>query len=149
MKGGHMITRITKLVLVAFFGLSLPLTVFAAGPSYLDAGAKARGEFGTTRNESRSNAVMYRAAPQAVAQAPTTERRFSYEPSQAAPGSGCPTTAQNSASSNSTAQRSVETRRFSYEPNLGDSGFSVRSQGSSQLPLYALPRTDGRKLGGR
>jgi hypothetical protein len=125
----------------------------SAGDSYLDAGSKARGEFGTSsRMETRS---MYRSsapiivqrdiAPTRVAQTPSERQSFSYEPSQRV-------TDSNKAESGTAnppsgmAQRETRTyRSFSYEPSYQP---SMRGRSGSQTPVYALPRTDGRKLGG-
>jgi hypothetical protein len=123
-----------------------------AGPSYLDAGSKARGEFGnTSRMDSRS---MYRAPSpmimqrnDAIAQAPSARRSFSYEPSQGVVDSKNGDSKKSNPSAG-TAQREIRTyRSFSYEPNNESSG-TVRNRSGSRTPIYALPRTDGRKLGG-
>lgn len=156
--------------------LTTVVTVLSASTSamadFRDYNQKAWNQPGRTssRSVARSGRV-YRApapvivrtesAPSAVAQAPTTERRFSYEPAaqgETSGGCGCGTSVR-SEQAPETAERSTETRRsFSYEPSM-DSGISqpsVRSYSaprmpssrSSRGPAYLLPKTDPNKYRG-
>lgn len=94
-------------------------------------------------------------APSAVAQAPTEERRFSYEPSQEAnAATPCPPVSASTQPAPATAQRS--TRAFSYEPSAGtDTGqpavrsYSAPRTRSSRTPLYLLPKSDPRRYNAR
>lgn len=90
-------------------------------------------------------------APNAVAQAPSEQRSYSYEPSQPAMSGGCG--CGNSVTMEpapSTSQRSTETRRsYSYEPSTSDSYSAPRvqrrSSGDSRTPKYLLPKTDANR----
>jgi hypothetical protein len=89
----------------------------------------------------RSNApviVRSERAPEIVAQAPTRERSFSYEPSQVVQSGdwGCGEIVQTERA-RATAERAVERgRSFSYEPSMSDS-----SSGSYVAPRsYSSPR---------
>jgi len=143
--------KVLMTAVVAIYGAA---SAFAA-ESYLDAGAKARGDFGnSSRMESRSmyqspapTIVQRDAAPSRIAQAPSERQSFSYEPSQRATDSQKVESKKLNPPSGQ-AQRETRTyRSFSYEPNYQSSG-SLRNRSGSQTPVYALPRTDGRKLGG-
>jgi hypothetical protein len=126
-----------------------------------DAGAKARGEFGT--GFWARSAPTYRwtptymvpvpvviptapatQAPQ-VASVPTDRRSFSVEPNAAVPAGGCvgpPAVATRTPPS--------VRRSFSYEP--APSAYYVAPRAgrmrSSGMPSYMLPKTDSRKYGG-
>jgi hypothetical protein len=125
----------------------------ALAQGFRDAGAKARGEFGTGFHSGGGRAMTtYRAmtryyvAPQVVqtapapmaapvapeiAQAPAERRSFSVEPRQrpAAPA----------------APRVI--RRYSYQPAAPVYRAPAR-RGRSTVPTYLLPKTDPRKFGG-
>jgi hypothetical protein len=96
--------------------------------------------------------VRTESAPSAVAQAPTEERRFSYEPSQhVQAGTPCPEGVVAEPAP-ATAERPTRTyRSFSYEPGIEPSaGPAVRTYSrpmrrDSQKPAYLLPKTDPRK----
>jgi hypothetical protein len=95
--------------------------------------------------------VRTESAPGAVAQAPTEERRFSYEPSQVQAGTPCPEGVVTEPAP-ATAERPTRTyRSFSYEPGIEPSaGPAVRTYSrpmrrDSQKPAYLLPKTDPRK----
>ena len=129
-----------------------------------DAGAKARGEFGTgfwsTPHMTRTytygvrtyvapaptvvrSAPAVPAAPQ-VAQAPTARRAFSVEPGAAM------TCAPAPAPASATAQRAPAVRRsYSYEPTYVPNGAPRwMSRRAAPQPTYLLPKTDPRKYGG-
>lgn len=87
-------------------------------------------------------------APNAVAQAPSEERTYSYEPSQQAVSGPCGCGSKMEPAP-ATAQ-STETRRsYSYEPSTSDSysapRMQRRSSGDSRTPKYLLPKTDPNK----
>jgi hypothetical protein len=91
-------------------------------------------------------------APNAVAQAPTEQRSFSYEPSQQSVSSGCGCgDSADTQPTPATAQRSTDTRRsFSYEPSMSSDSYLAprmrsRSSQSSETPKFLLPKTDPRK----
>jgi hypothetical protein len=107
-------------------------------------------------------------APSAVAQAPTEERRFSYDPSQQAParvqaGTPCPQgvvierrEAVVTEPAPATAERPTRTyRSFSYEPGIDSSErpagrtYSRPMRRESQRPAYLLPKSDPRRYSGR
>lgn len=148
----------TLLVAAAVAGLYVPAT---ANADFRDYNYKAWAQVGKQRSSpsfARSR-PMYRSsapvivrsepAPSAVAQAPTEQRSFSYEPSQSVVSGGChdaATTEQAPA----TAQRSPGVRRsFSYEPSMSGSYSAPRMQSrtsrSSRMPAYLLPKTDPNK----
>ena len=125
-----------------------------------DAGAKMRGEFGTSfyarsaptyrwtpRYVAPAPAITRTApvtqAPQ-VAQVPTDCRSFSLEPSVAAPATGCVAPSAAVAQVGPTVRRS-----YSYEPAPA---YTYRApayrRGGVQTPSYMLPKTDPRKYGG-
>jgi hypothetical protein len=144
--------RILKSVLsvAAIFGLTASVAV---AQGYRDAGAKARGEYGTGFHSSGFRSMSsYRAAPMyaapapqvvqrmqapiapmatpaapSVAQAPTTTRSFSVEPGQ-----------------NAGAPRVM--RSYSNEPTSPVYRAPMRSNRSG-TPTYLLPRSDSRKHG--
>ena len=126
------------LIVAVVTGLSAAATAMA-GDSYLNAGSKARGEFGNTARRTTEFRPIYRAPapvivqreapPSAVAQAPSEQRVFSYEPSKP--------------SEKSAQGRTRTYRSYSYEPSMRSySG----SRGRSSQPAYALPKTDPRKF---
>lgn len=127
------------LILTVIVGLCVS-AVAMAGESWLNAGSKMRGEFGTTSRSPVASTPIYRSAPpvvaqsqpapNTVAQAPTEERRFSYEPAKPAEKKADATVRTN--------------RRFSYEPGYSSGSMSR----SSSRPLYELPKTDSRRFGG-
>lgn len=147
------------LLLAAVLGLSVTTSAKA---DFRDYNYKAWNQgYRASRSVARSRRV-YRApapvivrterAPTAVAQSPTTERRFSYEPlQQVESGKPCPdsVTTQHAPA---TTQRPAESgRRFSYEPAIEPSRepavrtFSRPMTRESQKPAYLLPKTDPRK----
>lgn len=155
------------LLVAAVAGLFAPVSAMADFRDYAD--SKAWTNFGRDSSKPRAMSRSYRSnAPvivrseskqNAVAQAPTERRSFSYEPSQEAEqthsGCGCGGSV-SSDKAPETAQRSTETRRsFSYEPSTDSSTVQtparsysaprMRSSRSSQTPLYMLPKTDPRK----
>jgi hypothetical protein len=127
-----------------------------------DAGAKAKGEFGTgfwarsaptyrwTATYVAPAPVITRTAPvtQApqVAMAPTDRRSFSVEPSAGALAAGCVVPPAV------VAQRAPGLRRsFSYEPAPAAYYTAPRAgvtRGGSRMPGYMLPKTDARRYGG-
>lgn len=135
-------------------------SVSAAGPSlgfppgrpyYGSSNQRASQSVGRSRPMYRSTApviVRTESAPNAVAQAPSDERSYSYEPSQRAVSGPCgggstvePTPA--------TAQRTETSRSYSYEPSTSDSHspprMQRRSSGDSRTPKYLLPKTEPNK----
>ena len=135
-------------------GLSIAGIGSAMAQSYLDGSAKARGDYGQmSRNQSRP---MYQAT------APTQQRSFSYEPAPATaqpsqPTGGCGygnaesgktiASSQPANPQGGVAQRDTRTyRSYSYEPGTTSSG-TMRNR-SNSTPLYALPKSDPRKVGG-
>lgn len=161
----------SMLVAAAIAGLCVPATAFA-GKSIGGVTGGARLHPGTWGNQQSSRSyvrsrptyrrtapVIVRTAPtpSAVAQAPTEERRFSYDPALSAEaGTPCPGAATTHAPA--TTQPSARTdRRFSYEP--AESGAiqpSYRSyrnglQEQHGDPLYykAHPGTPGTRFGER
>jgi hypothetical protein len=151
-------------LVAAIAGLYVPATARA---DFRDYNTKAWAQQGRSSSRSgmrsrpmvRSTApviVRTESAPNAVAQAPTEQRSFSYEPSQptVSVGSGCGGTAATDQAP-ATAERSTETRRsFSYEPSMSGSDSTPRMQSgrssrSLRTPAYLLPKTDPRKYSGR
>jgi hypothetical protein len=145
--------RALKMMLLA--AVVVGLTAGAAlAQGYRDAGAKARGEFGTGFHSGGSRTMTaYRAmptyiAPQVVqtapaptiaprvAQTPTERRSFSAEPSQdqAAPMAPAAPAAPQ------------VIRSYRYEPTAPVYNAPVRSRRAS-TPSYLLPRTDPGKHG--
>lgn len=166
-----MIPYLKSVVLFAVvIGLYAPATAAADFRDYND---KAWTQAGRQRSPSamRSRAVFRSAAPvivrtepapATVAQAPTGQRSFSYEPSQAAQevapsGCGCPCGVVGAEPAPATAQRPTESRRsFSYEPSTADSytapsgpRMGSRPMRSQRTPTYLLPKTDSRRFSGR
>jgi hypothetical protein len=139
-------------------------SVSAAGPSlgfpsgkpyYGSSNQRASQSAGRSRTMYRSTApviVRTESAPNAVAQAPSEQRSYSYEPSQQSVSGpcGCGSTVEPAPA---TAQRSTETRRsYSYEPSTSDSysapsapRMQSRSSQSSRTPKFLLPKTDPNK----
>ena len=135
-------------------------SVSAAGPSLgFPSGKPYYGSSNQRASQSRMRPrPMYRSsepaivrterAPDAVAQAPTDERSYSYEPSHQAMSGGCG--CQGSVATEhapATAQRSTDTgRSFSYEPSTSDSysapRMQRRSSRNSDRPTYLLPKGD-------
>jgi hypothetical protein len=130
-----------------------------------DAGAKARGEFGTGfwSTPSVTRTFTYRvptyvapaptvvrtapavpAAPQ-VAQMPTDRRSFSVEPNAATAGSDCPIPPVM------VTQRPSVRRSFSYEPtpqaNYAAPVYGGMRRNVARVPSYMLPKTDPGKFG--
>jgi hypothetical protein len=108
-----------------------------------------RGQFGNIpRTEANYRAVAPQQTTENMAQAQSEERRFSYAP---APKTEKRDTAKPQAEMKKdaqTAQNDTRTqRRFSYEPGTTTNYGGMRSRQNS-LPMYTLPRTDSRKLGG-
>ena len=145
-------TRFKKLWMIAVVtGISVVGVSNLMAQSYLDAGAKMRGDFGQTRNSQAS--PTYRIA------APTQQRSFSYEPApivnQPSQQSGDHTDSGKASAKNQPAnppapmvQRETRTyRSFSYEPGTMPSNGMSRGR-SNSLPQYMLPRADSRKIGG-
>jgi hypothetical protein len=147
------------LIVAVVAGFSLAGVGQAMPQSYLDGSAKMRGDYGQMSRSQSS--PMYRYT------APSQQRSFSYEPAQQAPsaaqpaptngGCGCGTadsgktaaSNQPAAGQGSVAQRSTQTNRsFSYEPGTTSSNGAMRNR-SSSTPLWALPKSDPRKSGGR
>ncbi|MCA9099974.1 MAG: hypothetical protein R3C10_09785 [Pirellulales bacterium] len=97
----------------------------------------------------RQAPVVENAAPAVVAQAPSQQRSFSYEPSEATTSGQCGSAdaqpSQDAAAE--TAQAPTETRSFSYEPSAGTAvmrtGRSVSRQ--STTPRYLLQKTNPHK----
>ncbi len=107
-----------------------------AAPAYAqrDAGAKARGEFGTgswnSKSESRSNSLNRT----------DTHRSYSYEPTAAV--AGCQSGASHVApAEHVAAQPQVVRRSFSYEPSYRSS----RSFSSPKKESWQYPKTDPRR----
>jgi hypothetical protein len=161
-------TYLKKLLLAAIaIAATLTIQVFAtsvsaAGPSLgFPSGKPYYGSSNQRASQSRMRPrPMYRSsepvivrterAPDAVAQAPTDERSYSYEPSQQAVSGGCGCGCGDSVTveqAPATSQPSTETRRsYSYEPSTGDSYSAPRMQSrSSRTPKYLLPKTDPNK----
>ena len=152
---------------VLFVAAAAALTVSGAQAQVRDAGAKARGEFGGSRSGtsvSRS-APVYR-APAIVGSEVTPSgvaddgRTFSYEPStEAGVSGGCggmsaaaPQPSRQAARAPRTysfepAMPSPASRTFSYEPSTRSYG-SGMMRSRSNVPSFALPRTDARKHSG-
>jgi hypothetical protein len=117
----------TMLALTVVVGLALPATASAKSIGGVTGGARLHPGTWNSQRTSRSVARVYRStapvivrtepAPAAVAQAPTEQQRFSYEPAdEGDTGGGCHGKAATQPAP-ATAQQSVEThRRFSYEP---------------------------------
>jgi hypothetical protein len=143
-------SRLMKFVIgvVAIASLGANL---AMAQGFRDAGAKSRGEFGTSFHTSGTRpARAYYAAPAPqfarampapmvapaapeVAQVPTDRQSFSLEPSQAQPAPAAPQVI----------------RRYSYEPSTRtDRAGAWTGRRSDQRPTYLLPKTDPRKFGG-
>ncbi len=160
------------LMLAAIAGLFVP-TVAVAQKSAGGVVGEARLHPGTWGNQRTSRSgmrsrPMYRSpapvivrtepAPRAVAQAPTEQRSFSYEPSQQAEtAKPCPDSVTIE-SGPDTAQRPTRTyRSFSYEPAIEAGGEpavrtysaprmrSSRPMRSRATERYLLPKTDPRK----
>jgi hypothetical protein len=135
------------LAMALIFGLSASV---ALAQGYRDAGAKARGDYGSgfhaggfrSMTAYRSTPMYIAPAPQveqtmpapmlapaapSVARAPTKTRSFSIEPGQEAP-----------------APQAM--RSYSNEPSSPAYIAPMRSNRSS-MPTYLLPRTDPRKHG--
>jgi hypothetical protein len=87
--------------------------------------------------------VQAEQAPNAVAQAPTERRSFSYEPSQQGEvriGCCCTVTSQPAPE---TAQRSTQTyRSYSYEPSTQSYSAPRMRSSQSRRPAYLLPKAD-------
>ena len=147
------------LMVAAIAGLYVPATARA---DFRDYNYKAWAQQGRTSSRSGMRSrPMYRStapvivrtepAPNAVAQAPTEQRSYSYEPSQQTESGarGCGGSV-GTEQAPATAQRSTETRRsFSYEPSMSDSYSAPRMQSrSSRTPAYLLPKTDPNKYRG-
>ena len=155
-------------------GVVVALAASVATAQTRDAGAKMRGEFGSSPRSggmARSMGPVYRApvvvrndaAPAMVAETPNSERTFSYEPGQVSvAGGGCGAVggavqhtapqAQSNARTYSyqPAQPMMGTpspRTYSYEPSRAYYG-SGMTGGRSNVPSFALPRTDPRKHSG-
>lgn len=137
-------SRLMKFTIGIIASLSLSAGA-AMAQGYRDAGAKARGEFGTSFYSSGARAMTaYRAptydvapapmaapaAPQ-IAQAPSTARSFSVEPSQGT--QVAPAAPQ-------------VIRSYSYTPSAPV--YRAPSRSRSDVPTYLLPKTDTRKYGG-
>jgi hypothetical protein len=147
------------LLLTAVIGLSVTTSAKADFRDYNDKawnqGYRASRSVARSRRVYRSPAsviVRTERAPSAIAQAPTTDRRFSYEPSQQVEsGTPCPDSV-TTVPAPATAQRPAESgRRFSYEPAIELSRepavrtFSRPMTRELQKPAYLLPKTDPRK----
>jgi hypothetical protein len=143
----------TVLMFGAIAGLYVPATARA---DFYDYNYKVGPQLGRGSSQSarrsrpmnRSTApviVRTELAPNAVAQAPSDERSYSYEPSQQAVSGGC-SCEDNVATEKApaTAQRSTDTgRSFSYEPSMSDSYSTPRMRSrSSDRPTYLLPKGD-------
>lgn len=144
-------TRFTKVLMLGTVAGLFVTASAMAGESYLDASSKMRGEFGQTSRRATEYRPMYRASAPTLAQqqpAPNAEQRFSYEPRQIAGDSrSSASDSANKNAPNATAQRDTRTyRSFSYEPGTAPSA-AMRSR-SNSTPLYALPKSDPRKVGG-
>jgi hypothetical protein len=144
-----------SLIVTVMSGLSVVGFSNATAQSYLDGSAKARGDYGQM---SRSQSV-----PSYRVTAPSQQRSFSYQPvptpttdqpSQPSGDCGCGNadsgkagaSNQATAPQGGVAQRGTQTyRAYSYEPGM--SSGTLRSR-SNSTPLYLLPKTDSRRLGG-
>jgi hypothetical protein len=145
------------LIMVAVAGLYVPTTAKA---DFYDYNHKVGPQLGRGSSQSaRRSRSMYRStapvivraesAPNAVAQAPTSERSFSYDPSQPTVSGGCEGTVATEQAP-ATAQRSTDSgRSFSYEPSMSDSfsapSMQPRTSGNSRRPAYLLQKTDPNK----
>lgn len=127
-------TKYLKAIMLMAFVAALAVAGRARA-DFQDYNYKAWAQHGRTSSRSMVRSRVYRApatmivqteeAPDAVAQSPTTERRFSYEPSQ-----------QVDLGAFETTQPSV--RSYSRPMTRG-----------SKTPAYLLPKTDPRKYSGR
>lgn len=179
----------TLCVAAAVVGLYVPATAFAQksaggviGEARLHPGTW--GSQRTSRSYARSRPMVRRTAPVivrsepapvAIAQSPTEQRSFSYEPSQRSQartysyepsvqsppigGSGCGGTVVTEPAP-VTAERTMRTERsFSYEPAIEPATepavrtysaprMRSRSSQSSRRPAYLLPKTDPNKYRG-
>ena len=176
MKGGTIISRYIEKRLVGAFAAAALLVIPAfvssapaAGPSLgFPKGKPYYGASNQSTSQSRMRSRTYyrstapvivrtEPAPNAVAQAPTERRSFSYEPSREIVSDGCGCGGTVTQSAPATAERSTETRRsYSYEPSIDDSSsapsaprMQMRSSRPSRTPAYLLPKTDPRKYSGR
>lgn len=150
------IAALTVHILASSAAAAGPSLGFSKGKPYYGA-SNQRASQSRMRSQSmyRSTApviVRSESAPSAVAQAPTEERRFSYEPSQRVQaGRPCPEVVVTEPAP-ATAERPTQTyRRFSYEPGIERSAepsvrtYSRPMRRSSPTPAYLLPKTDPRK----
>jgi hypothetical protein len=154
----------TFLMVVALFGLYFPAAVYAQksgggiiGDSRLHPGTWSSQ--GTSRSVTRSQStyrsaapeiVSSEAAPTAVAQKPTEQRSFSYEPKEEAKASkevtkansgGCGCSTVRAQSTPTTAPKSTESgRSYSYEPSTASSDSAVRTVQPTQRS-YSSPRS--------
>lgn len=148
-------------MLVSAMTLAGLFVATSSGADFYDYNHKVGPQLGRGSSQSaRRSRPMYRStapaivrtesAPNAVAQAPTERRSFSYEPSQQTEAGACEGSVASEQAS-ATAQRSAETRRsFSYEPSMSSDSYSAprmrsRSSHSSETPKFLLPKTDPRK----
>jgi hypothetical protein len=116
--------------------VAVTLLFSIATPAYAqrDAGAKARGEFGTGGWNSNSQPRSYSPIPV------ETRRSFSYQPTAAVAGCQCGAS-QAATSEHVATQPQVERRSFSYEPSYR----SYRSYSSPKKEPWQYPKTDPRR----
>lgn len=112
-------------ILFMFVVVGLSATGQAFGQSGVrDAGSKMRGDYGgTSRTTARARSTYRPSAPMVVtdaapevAQAPSGQRRYSNEPSQAAPANGCPQHHAVPAAPETAENQAPTARRYSFEP---------------------------------
>jgi hypothetical protein len=133
--------------------------LFLVAPAYAirDAGAKARGEFGTGFWSQNSRSRSTTARVYAPARPNETRQSFSYEPGAAAEGPavtvrGCPgaTKVEKSAEGNDAIANVPQTvrRSFSYEPSEEPAvrGHVYRGHNAAKnQPRWKTPKADRRK----
>jgi len=149
-----------KMILVgtAIAGLFAPANAFAQksaggaiGEARLHPGTW--GNQGTSRSATRSRS-MYRStapetvrtesAPTAVAQKPTEQRSFSYEPKEetkaSVGGCGCGSTVRTESAPTATSRSTESGRSYSYEPSTDSSSSRMRTTQPSRRS-YSTPRS--------